>query len=222
MRANFEHELAGIREAVKLMGEKTTLSVITAVNSFAGNNAETAMRSRQYEKEVDSMYKEIDDQCIVTIATQQPAAVDLRFLVSTIKIANELERVADYANNIAKIVQKKFPRLDLTALDPLSEQVIEIGNMAAGMLADSIKAYEANDAALASQVRERDAVVNKLNKALLKEILNIAMTNPNNQEVVLEYNVAIRYIERVADRATNIAEWVFYIATGFRMKDKKS
>lgn len=222
MRANFVQELAGIREAVKLMGEKTTLSVITAVNSFAGNNVESAMRSRQYEKEVDSMYKEIDDRCIATIATQQPAAVDLRFLVSTIKIANEIERVADYANNIAKIVQKKFPRLDLTALDPLSERVIELGNMAAGMLADSIKAYETNDADLASQVRERDAIVNKLNKALLKEILNIAMANPNNQEVVLEYNVAIRYIERVADRSTNIAEWVFYVATGFRMRDKKS
>ncbi|MDF2568736.1 MAG: phoU 2, partial [Sporomusa sp.] len=165
---------------------------------------------------------EIDERCITTIATQQPAAVDLRFLVSTIKIANELERVADYANNIAKIVQKKFPRLDLTAVKPLSERITEIGNMAAGMLTDSIKAYECNDADLASQVRERDAVVNKLNKALLKDILEIAIANPNNQEVVLEYSVAIRYIERVADRATNIAEWVFYIATGFRMRDKKS
>ncbi|WP_425061388.1 Phosphate-specific transport system accessory protein PhoU [Sporomusa carbonis] len=222
MRANFLQELASIRTEVKEMGDKTTLSVRTAVNSFIGNNAETALRSRQYEKEVDDMYKQIDDRCIATIATQQPAAADLRFLVSSIKIANEIERVADYANNIAKIVQKKFPRMDLAALTPLSEKVKKIGDLAAGMLADAIKAYDVNDANLASQVRERDAEVNKLNKALLKDILNVAVSDPISQEAVLEYNVAIRYIERVADRATNIAELVFYTATGYRMKDKKS
>ncbi len=222
LRANFLQELADIREDMKKMGEKTALSVTTAVNSFAENNVEQAILSRQCEKEVDLMYKEIDDKCIVTIATQQPAAADLRFIVSSIKIANEIERIADYANNIAKIVQKKFPNLDVVPLAPVTERITKLGELAVAMLADAIQAYESNDADLATQVRERDAEVNKLNKALLKDILTIAMASPNNQEVVLEYNVAIRYIERVADRATNIAEWVFYIATGFRMKDKKS
>ncbi|WP_371381555.1 phosphate signaling complex protein PhoU [Sporomusa aerivorans] len=222
LRANFMQELTGIREAIKNMGERATLSVQMAVGSFTTNDVSCAMRSRQYEKEVDAMYKEIDDKCIVTMATQQPAAIDLRFLVSSIKIANEIERIADYANNIAKIVQKKFPGLELSSLAPVSARITKLGDMAVEMLADSIKAYELNDANLASLVRERDVEVNKLNKQLLKDILNIAIDNPGNQEVVLEYNVAIRYIERVADRATNIAEWVFYIATGYRMRDKKS
>jgi phosphate transport system protein len=222
VRANFLQELADIRESIKTMGERATLSVETAVSSFAANDVSHAAQSRQYEKEVDAMYKEIDEKCIVTMATQQPTAIDLRFLVSSIKIANEIERVADYANNIAKIVQKKFPGLDLTSLAPLADRVSKLGEMAVAMLADSIKAYELKDANLASQVRERDAEVNKLNKQLLKDILNIAVANPGNQEAVIEYNVAIRYLERVADRSTNIAEWVFYIATGYRMRDKKS
>jgi phosphate transport system protein len=222
LRANYLQVLADIREDITKMGEKTVLSVMTAVSSFALNNVEQAQLSRQYEKEVDAMYKAIDDKCITTIATQQPAAADLRFLVSTIKIANEVERVADYANNIAKIVQKKFPKLDLASLAPVTDGVTKLGELAAAMLADAIRAYALNDAELATQVRERDAEVNKLNKALIKDILAIAMTNPQNQEAVLEYNVAIRYIERVADRATNIAEGVFYIATGFNVKDKKS
>ena len=112
--------------------------------------------------------------------------------------------------------------MELSPLAPVSARITKLGDMAVEMLADSIKAYELNDANLASLVRERDVEVNKLNKQLLKDILNIAIDNPGNQEVVLEYNVAIRYIERVADRATNIAEWVFYIATGYRMRDKKS
>lgn len=110
----------------------------------------------------------------------------------------------------------------MASLAPVTDGVTKLGELAAAMLADAIRAYALNDAELATQVRERDAEVNKLNKALIKDILAIAMTNPQNQEAVLEYNVAIRYIERVADRATNIAEGVFYIATGFNVKDKKS
>lgn len=222
VRAIFLQELANIKSLVIDMGEKTTASVLSAVESFTANNAEAALRSRQLEKEVDMMYTNIDEQCIATIATQQPAAADLRLLISSIKIASEIERVADYANNIAKIVQKKFPKMERNAVESLSPRIKALGDLAAQMLADAITAYDSNDANLASQVRERDAVVNQLNKGLIKDLLATAVANPNLQEVVVEYNVAIRYIERVADRATNIAESVFYIATGYRMRDKKA
>ncbi|BBB92673.1 phosphate-specific transport system accessory protein PhoU [Methylomusa anaerophila] len=222
MRANYLQELSNIKRLVLDMGEKTTAAVLSAVESFTTNNADAALRSRQLEKEVDVMFTDIDEQCIKTIATQQPAATDLRFLISSIKIASEIERVADYANNIAKIVQKKFPKMERNAVESFSPQIAALGHLALQMLSDAIKAYDTNDANLASQVRERDAAVNQLNKTLLKDLLAAAVANPNLQEAVVEYHVAIRYIERVADRSTNIAEWVFYIATGYRMKDKKA
>ncbi|BBB91933.1 MAG TPA: phosphate signaling complex protein PhoU [Methylomusa anaerophila] len=221
LRVNYLQELSNIKSSIINMGDKTTTSVLSAVESFITNDTEAALRSRRFEKEVDRMFSSIDEQCITTIATQQPAATDLRFLISSIKIAGEIERVADYANNIAKIVQKKFPRIEGNAVRLLAPRIKRLGNLATQMLTDAIHAYRTNDANLASQVWGQDAAVNQLNKTLLQDLVLINTTNINQQEVLADYNVTIRYIERVADRATNIAEAVFYIATGYSMRDRK-
>ena len=107
-RKLYSNELAGIKQLTLEMGQKTVDAVRFATQALISNDADIAGKARSLEKEVDVLYRQIDDRCIVSIATQQPMAGDLRFLVSTLKIATEIERIADYANNIAKMVQRKF------------------------------------------------------------------------------------------------------------------
>jgi len=220
MRKGYDIEMARVRQVITDMGEKSVVSVSSAISALVSGNPALADLSRQYEKEVDVLYQTMDEELIRTIATQQPLASDLRFIVSSLKIASEIERVADYGNNIAKIVQKKLALLDPEPVKKVAETVRTMGDLASAMLADAVKAYETNDADLATQVIERDSDVNALNKALFRILAETACADLKAQETILQVHTAIRYIERVADRSTNIAEWVFYSATGYRFKEK--
>ena len=221
IRKGYENEMVRVRQVITEMGEKSVASIRAAISALVSGNPEIATLSRQYEKEVDVLYQAMDEELITTIATQQPLASDLRFIVASLKIASEIERTADYGNNIAKIVQKKLTLLDPAPVKRVAETVSRMGDLAVAMLADSIKSYETNDADLANQVIERDAEVNALNRALFRVLAETVSTDAKVLETVLQVHTAIRYIERVADRSTNVAEWVFYSATGYRFKEKR-
>lgn len=220
VRKGYQAEMARIRQVIIDMGEKSVSAIRASVGALAVGKPEMADTARRYEKEVDALYEAIDQELITTIATQQPLASDLRFIVASLKIASEVERIADYGNNIAKIVQKKLAPLDPAPVKLVAETANRMGELAVDMLAGAIKAYATNDADLATQVIERDSDVNKLNKALFRILADTACASETAQEAILEVHTAIRYIERVADRSTNISEWVFYAATGFRYKKK--
>lgn len=220
VRKSYETEMARVRQVITGMGEKSVAAIRSAVGALVAGKPEMADLARHYEKEVDSLYEAMDEELITTIATQQPLASDLRFIVASLKIASEIERTADYGNNIAKIVQKKMALLDPEPVRQVAETVQRMGELATAMLSDAVKAYADNDADLATQVIERDSEVNTLNKALFRVLAETAYANVKSQETILQVHTAIRYIERVADRSTNISEWVFYAATGFRFKKK--
>lgn len=221
MRKQYLADLEKIRSEITEMGHKTVQSVEAAVKSLVTLNLDEAEASRQYEKIVDAMNAVIDKDCIITIATQAPAASDVRFIVSSLKIASEIERVADYANNIAKTVQKRLAADSLKPVAGLMDDIETLGMQAAAMLEEAVTAFLNNDADLASSVRAKDAEVNKIYKSLQARLPYIPLHSPEEQFALLEINNCIRYLERVADRATNVAEWVFYIATGFpAAKDK--
>jgi phosphate transport system protein len=148
-------------------------------------------------------------------------AGDLRFLVSTLKIATEIERIADYANNIAKMVQRKFSSEDMSPTESLKPSVDIMSREAISMLTEALAAYEKNDADLAMLVPKRDALVNRLNKDLFRNILAMATVKKYANELAMDFHTAVRYIERVADRSGNIAEYVYYAVTGYRFPDNK-
>ena len=203
------------------MGQKTVEAVRFAAQALINNDADIAGKARSLEKEVDVLYRQIDDRCIVSIATQQPMAGDLRFLVSTLKIATEIERIADYANNIAKMVQRKFSCEDMSPTESLKPAVDIMSREAVSMLTEALAAYEKNDADLAMLVPKRDALVNRLNKDLFRNILAMATVKKYANELAMDFPTAVRYIERVADRSGNIAEYVYYAVTGYRFPDNK-
>lgn len=220
-RKLYSTELAGIKQLTLDMGQKTVDAVKFATQALISNDADTAGKARSLEKEVDVLYRQIDDRCIVSIATQQPMAGDLRFLVSTLKIATEIERIADYANNIAKMVQRKFSSEDMSPTESLKPAVDIMSREAISMLTEALEAYEKNDSDLAALVPKRDALVNRLNKDLFRNILAMATVKKYANELAMDFHTAVRYIERVADRSGNIAEYVYYAVTGYRFPDNK-
>ena len=220
-RKLYSEELANIKNLTLTMGQKTVDAVRFATQALVANDPDMATKARELEKEVDVLYRQVDDRCIVSIATQQPIAGDLRFLVSTLKIATEIERIADYANNIAKMVQRKFSNEDMSPTESLKPSVDIMSREALSMLMEALEAYEKNDSDLAALVPKRDALVNRLNKDLFRNILAMATVKKYANELAMDFHTAVRYIERVADRSGNIAEYVYYAATGYRFPDNK-
>ena len=220
-RKLYSEELANIKNLTLTMGQKTVDAVRFATQALVANDPDMAAKARELEKEVDVLYRQVDDRCIVSIATQQPMAGDLRFLVSTLKIATEIERIADYANNIAKMVQRKFSNEDMSPTESLKPSVDIMSREALSMLMEALEAYEKNDSDLAALVPKRDALVNRLNKDLFRNILAMATVKKYANELAMDFHTAVRYIERVADRSGNIAEYVYYAATGYRFPDNK-
>jgi len=222
VRKGYQEELYEINAQLHEMGNRTIVFVSKAVEALVAFDAETAETIRQNERVIDALHEDIEEKCIRIIATQQPVASDLRFLIAAIKISSEIERIADYANNIAKITHKKLSGLDLAPILHLQQLVKDMGSLVITLLSDTLGAYESKNHDFVINAKERDAEVNAANRKLLNLMIETGRNNGNLTQAMLEMHAAIRYLERAADRTVNIAEWVFYLGTGFRyVKPKK-
>ena len=119
------------------------------------------------------------------------------------------------------MVQKKFSNEDMSPTESLKPSVDIMSREAVSMLVEALEAYEKNDSDLAALVPKRDALVNRLNKDLFRNILAMATVKKYANELAMDFHTAVRYIERVADRSGNIAEYVYYAVTGYRFPDNK-
>jgi len=162
------------------------------------------------DNEVDSLEKEIDDHCHTVLGLQQPTASDLRFLVSVMKIATDLERMGDAAVNVAQYVE-------VLNQEPQLKPYIDLPRMSVivrGMVRDSLDAFVARDTAKALDVWRRDDQVDGLYRQLFRELLTFMMEDPKTVTRALHLLLVARNFERVADHATNIAEDVVYYVEG--------
>lgn len=218
---NEPNELLQIKQALLAMGEKTVIAVKLSISALITSDILIAAQVRDIEKTVDAHYYTIDEQCI-TALNKQPDEKNLRFLVGSLKIAIEIERICDYANQIAKRVQNKFSQQDMTALTSQFQAMTHMVEEAVAMLEHALAAYDQNDDTAAFNLHAQDDSVDKLMHDLFQSLLCVASVNPWIQEVVLDFHVVVRYVERVADRSANVAELVYYIVSGTRFfKQKK-
>ena len=201
-----------------MMGNKTTLAVDQSIQAMTANDTALASQVRQTEKLVDSMYYGINEQCLETMSGGQFARTEINFIVNSLKIAMELERICDYANQIAKLVQKKFSCQDVQILSSLNLPAAKMKDQTMKMLLVALECYEKLDIDLAKQMIDADGLVDKKNRELFRDMLCVGSIHPWGQEVIMDYHVAIRYLGRVADRAANIGELVHYIVSGEPVK----
>jgi phosphate transport system protein len=213
-------DLAVLKDPVGEMGRKTVLAVDRSIQAMLSKDTAAAGEVRALETEVDAMFEAVNEQCLALLAGRVSTREEVNFVVSSLRIAIELERICDYANQIAKLVQKKFSKHNFEGLDSLEATTRAMQQRSLDMLKMALKAYDEADVTLSAAVMPQDAYVDKHNRDLFRDMICILSVNPWWQEAVMDYHVAIRYVERVADRATNIAELAYYAVHGFSMSLK--
>jgi phosphate transport system protein len=213
LRQSFRDELVALEQELLQMGTLTGTMVREAVEALQQNDTSLAQTVLAQDDAVDEMDRKIEAQCIRLLALQQPMARDLRQIESALKVITDLERIGDHAVDIAKIATKltqefylKQPLLDL---GPLS-------HMALTMVSQSLEALVRHDLELAVKVCNDDDAVDETFKVLREELLTMTQNNPLHIFPASYLLLAVVYLERIADHATNIAERVYYIETGDR------
>ena len=216
VRQNFDHDMESLRQDLVHMGEIVQVSIKDAVDALAKRDKDLARRVMEGDDVIDRMQVEIEDRCISLIARQQPVATDLRILGTGLKITTDLERIGDHAFDIAKIVL-------LIGDEPLIKPLVDIPRMAEisqQMLKDSLQAYLKLDIELAEQVCRADDMVDKLYHQVFRELLTYMLEDAKKIKQATQLIFVARYLERIADHSTNVAEWVIYLATGERLRKK--
>ena len=207
----FDEELDIIKREISTMGELTLEMLSSAVESLSLGSAEHASEIISRDHRVDELQRSIEEKTIVTIARRQPEADDLRHLVGAIRIAGYLERVGDYAKNIAK---RLLLMEHSTPVPQILVTVKPLGKACYRQLRAVLDAYEADDAITAEAVWRADAELDAQESAAFRHALTYMMEDPRNISFCSHALFCYKNLERIGDYATNIAESVVYITTG--------
>jgi phosphate transport system protein len=215
----YEEDLRGLRAGLLKMGGLVERQISEAVESLVERNTEQARATIARDAEVNRMDVASDEICIRLLALHQPAASDLRFITTGLKITTDLERIGDNAVNICERA------LELNE-EPQIKPYIDIPRMASiaqSMVKDSLDAFMREDTTLAEEVIERDDEVDGLNYQIYRELLSYMAEDPSTITRATRILFISKYLERIADHATNIAEMVVYMVKGrtIRHMDKK-
>ncbi len=209
-RQQFQNMLDQIQKDIIKMGGLVEESIDKAIESLKKQDLTLAEEAYQLDKKIDKLELSIEDACIQLIATQQPAARDLRKISSSFKIIHNLERMGDYAQNIA--------RTTLTIGDePLIKPLIDLPRMALiaqKMVRNSLEAFIQENEDLAKQVGEADDEVDQLHSQIYNELLLLMIKSPSTINQATHLLFISRALERIADHATDIAERVIYVVSG--------
>ncbi|HHT9146208.1 MAG: phosphate signaling complex protein PhoU [Candidatus Brocadiaceae bacterium] len=207
MERHFDQQLGTLRKNLIQMASMIETAIANAVKSLIERDSDLARLVVQSDEQVDALELEIDKQCVDFLALRQPLAIDLRFITSSIKITNNLERMGDLAVNIAE-------RVIPLSQEPQLKPLIDIPRMATitqTMVKDSIDAFVNRDTELARSVYQRDSTVDAMNDQIFRELLTYMMQDPANITRAVHLILITRHLERIADHSTNIAEEVVYI-----------
>jgi phosphate transport system protein len=210
MQRHFHEELDALRQTLLAMGGLVEDQIRRAMRALLERDDALAQEVIDRDRQVNTYDVEVDEQCVELLALHQPAASDLRFITTAMKIVTDLERIGDQAVNIAQRV------LELNR-DPQLKPYIDLPRMAdkaQRMVKDSLDAFVAGDTALARQVCGADAEVDALKEQIFRELLTFMMEDPRTIPRAIRIILISRFLERVADHATNIAEMVVYLVEG--------
>ncbi|HWR06417.1 phosphate signaling complex protein PhoU [Sporomusa sp.] len=216
VRHNYDQELEQLRQSLLDMGKAVGSAIDDAVVSLARGDLELARRVMDFDDIIDQMEVDIEDKCMVLIARQQPMARDLRVIGTGLKITTDLERMGDHAYDIAKIT---LGLANQELIKPLVD-IPRMAQMSQKMLKDALDAYTTLDIPLAEQVCLNDDEVDDLYYQVFRELLTYMMEDPKTITQATQLIFVARYLERIADHATNIAEWTIYLVTGQRRRKK--
>jgi phosphate transport system protein len=206
----FDEALAAIADGIRRMGGLAESQLAGAIEAVVKRDGEIAARVIEQDRKVDDLERQIDDMAIKLLALRAPVASDLRLVLTALKVSAEIERIADYAKNVAK---RAVSLNELPAVQPVYS-IPRMGRAALAMLKDVLDAYNANDAAKALEVWNRDETLDDLYTSLFRELLTYMMEDARNITPCTHLLFIAKNLERIGDHCTNIAENVYFLVTG--------
>lgn len=207
---SFDDELRRLATLIVQMGGQAESQLANAVDAVVKRDSDRASEVVRNDAKIDALRNQVDDLAIELLARRQPVASDLRVIVSALRISSEIERIGDYAANVAK-------RSVALNQSPLVRPVHAIPRMAAlvqALIKDTLDAYITGDAAKADAVWARDEEVDELYTSLFRELLTYMMEDPRSITACTHLLFIAKNIERIGDHATNIAELIHYTVKG--------
>ncbi len=216
IQRHFDEQLQELREHLLAMGSLAETMIVKSVKGLVERNDTLVQEVFTHEEEMDQRCIETDQRCFTLLALQQPMAGDLRFIAVAIKINSDIERIGDLAVNIAQAASVLITQ---PALKPLID-IPRIATLCQEMVKKSLDAFVARDPELARIVIESDDSVDLLRDQIFRELLTYMMTDPTIIPRALDLILVSRYLERIADHATNIAEDVVYIVRGEDVRER--
>jgi len=192
------------------MGGKVELMISNAMQSLVSRDTEMAERIIAYDHEIDRLEMLIDEMCLEVLARRQPTARDLRFIALSLKIVTDLERIGDQCSNIAKMVKE-------LNLEPPFIPCIDLPRMAEAtstMVKEALDAFMRGDVELAIKVCSNDQFVDELYRQIQQELVGLMTETPATISRSIKINYVAKYLERIADHSTNIAEMVIFMVEG--------
>lgn len=207
----YDKELAILNRTVAEMGGRVEHLLEDAVASFVRADTEIAEQVIKADKDIDALDIDINKQATQLLALRQPMAADLRAIIASLKISNDLERMGDYVKNISR---RTITLSNVSRLPTVTRSIELMAEMVEEMIREVLDAYLKRDAEHAREVILKDENVDQLHTALFREILAFMMEDSENITMCTHFLFIAKNIERIGDHATNIAEQVYYIAEG--------
>lgn len=207
-RANFENELKQLHSDE--MGSFVETAIDDSIKAFKGNDMELCKTIIENDKNVDEMEKKIESKCLWLIAREQPIASDLRKITTALKIITDMERIGDHAVDIAELTMRIADKN--TFADSI--HILQMATAAIEMVRNAVTAYVNYDLALAKSTEEKDDEVDEYFILIKQELVEIFKSQPQNMDNAIDFLLIAKYLERIADHAVNICEWVHFSQTG--------
>jgi phosphate transport system protein len=212
----FDNDMGQLRGLISQMGGMAERAIADAMLALGRADLQLAEQVRARDAEIDAVEAEVERLAIRIIALRAPMAVDLREVVAALKIAGVLERIGDYAKNIAR----RVPLIESEhRIEPVST-IPAMGRMAAEMVHDALDAFAARDAVEALRVHASDRALDDFYDSIFRTLVTYMVENPKTISQVAHLLFVAKNLERIGDHATNVAEMVHFAATGTQMADR--
>jgi len=209
--ASFDRDLEGIQAQIMRMGGLVEDAIAKATQALDMRDVDLAREVRQGDTAIDALEELVNGEAARIIAQRQPTASDLRTVLTVFRVSANLERIGDYAKNIAKRTETI---IDQPPVNGTGASLRRMARQVELMLKDALDAYIQRDADLAADVRARDVDVDQMYSALFREYLTFMMEDPRNITTCMHLHFMAKNIERMGDHVTSIAEQVIYLVTG--------
>ena len=210
VRSDYNRDLSSLQDDLAEMGSHVATATRSALEALQTQDVSLAQRVIDDDDQIDQLQDTLENKCVWILATQQPTAIDLRVVMSAVHIGVELERMGDYAEGIAKICRRIG---DQPLLKPLID-IPRMADLALTMLDESLQAYTDRDEDQARKVCLDDDAVDDLYDQIYRELLTYMLQDASNIERATYLLWVAHDLERIADRATNIAERVMWLVSG--------